>query len=253
MWSQLIESCPYKLHTIAKNYTTNEKLFAVRPDESFSSASVIKVPILIAALYTLQHSGRSLQEKLPIDVQNIVDFSVLTEQQLTETTLYEALVWMIITSDNSATNVCIDYVGMDALNTFFAKQGWNDTKVLRKMMDFERQQAGFDNVTSAADCEQMFAALYYGTILNEQMNKLALQILCRQRSHESLRRYIVDDIKVAHKTGGLDTVDHDVGLFFTKTADYFIGIFVTEVKDNERAKRYIGQLSKAVYTKWTKG
>ena len=57
---------------------------------------------------------------------------------------------------------------------------------------------------------------------------------------------------MAHKTGGLDTVDHDAGIVFTKECDYFIGVFITEVEDNDKAKQYIGAISKVVYDHFTK-
>ena len=252
-FQQLLTEAPFQLHTTVFDFTTRQRIANVRADEVFSSASMIKVPILIAVLHQLEQSGRSLHEKLTIAPQQKVDFSVLTEQDAQEVSLYDALLWMIITSDNSATNVCIDYLGMNTLNAFFVEQGWHKTKVQRKMMDFARQQAGFDNEMSAADCEQIFTALYDGTGLSPEMNTIALHILNRQRSHESLRRYIPDDVRVAHKTGGLDTVDHDAGIFYHPNGDYYIGVFMTNVTNNEIAKRFIGQLSKAVFDQWTKG
>lgn len=71
--------------------------------------------------------------------------------------------------------------------------------------------------------------------------------MCRQRFHENLRRYIVDDVTIAHKTGGLDSVDHDVGIVYSHGQEYAIGVFITEVKQNDVARQLIGRLSKVVY------
>ena len=252
---QLIEASPFKVHIAIEDYRSNSVLFIEHERDVFSSASVIKVPILIAILHRLQETNGDLQQMIDIAPQNRVDFSVLTEQKRTSATLEELLTWMTITSDNTATNVCIDYLGMDGLNTYFNKIGLKQTHVQRKMMDFERQQQGFDNETTAGDMQHLFKQIYEGTLLTPKWNEVALSILCRQRSHESLKRYIIEDVKIAHKTGGLDTVDHDVGIFFMEQGAYFIGIFVTEVTNNELAKRLIGAISKIVYDQFntTKG
>ena len=243
----LIEKSSFKVHAIVENYQTRKTDINVRPDEVFSSASVIKVPILMAVLHKVQTSGGDLYETISIKPENVVDFSVLTEQQTKETSIYELLLWMIITSDNTATNECIDFIGMDRLNAYFKSIGLKHTIVQRKMMDFDRQQHGFDNETTAQDMQLLFKKIHRGELLAPEWNMIALEILCRQRSTESLKRYISDNVKMAHKTGGLDTVDHDVGIVYSEAGEYFIGIFVSEVTNNEQAKRLIGAISKIVY------
>ena len=248
---KLIESYPYKVHVGVQDYQTKEVLFQLREQEVLSSASVIKVPILIAILAHLEKTNGYLQQVISISDQNIVDFSVITEQQQKSATLQELLLWMTITSDNTATNECIDYLGMEKFNAYFNEIGMKNTRVQRKMMDFERQQLGFDNETTVQDMQHLFQLIYEEKLLSSEWNRIALDILCRQRSHESLKRYIVDDVKMAHKTGGLDTVDHDVGIVFTGKRDYFIGVFITEVTDNEKAKQLIGKISEMVYNDFT--
>src|SRR5690606_34603088 len=125
------------------------------------SASIIKVPILIAILAHLQKTNGNLNRIY--EISHMVDFSVLTEQRQTQATLHELLLWMIITSDNTATNVCIDLLGMDAFNDYFKEIGLHNTRVQRKMMDFERQKMGFDNETTAQDMQHLFGQIYRGT------------------------------------------------------------------------------------------
>ena len=247
MIQQLLQSCPYKVHLVVKDAKTDDFFQSVRIDEVFSSASVIKVPILIAVLDYVERHGRSLDEVIVITNENRVDFSVITEQQLNESTLYELLVWMIITSDNTATNVLIDYIGMDELNRYFRKMDLTHTTLQRKMMDFARLESGFDNVTTARDMAHLFTRIYRQDLLSVPLSTLAINILSRQRAHESLKRYLMEDIHIAHKTGGLDSVDHDVGIVFNPVNDYIIGVFVTEVTNNDEARQFIGRISKVVY------
>ena len=166
MIQQLLQTCPYKVHLVVKDAKTDDFFQSVRIDEVFSSASVIKVPILIAVLDYVERHGRSLDEVIVITNENRVDFSVITEQQLNESTLYELLVWMIITSDNTATNVLIDTIGMEELNGYFRKIGLTHTTVQRKMMDFARLESGFDNVTTARDMAHLFTRIYRQDLLS---------------------------------------------------------------------------------------
>ena len=245
--SQLLQTCPYKVHFFVKDAKTEEYFHRLLLDEVFSSASLIKVPILIAVLDHMERHSLSLDEVIPIQSENRVDFSVITEQQLHESTLYELLGWMIMTSDNTATNVLIDYLGMDALNTYFRKIGLTHTILQRKMMDFARLESGFDNVTTARDMAHLFTRIYRQDLLSAPFSTLAIDILSRQRVHDSLKRYLLEDIQIAHKTGSLDTVEHDTGIVFHHVNDYIIGVFITEVTNNDEARQFIGRLSKAVY------
>ncbi|MFJ8236506.1 serine hydrolase [Ureibacillus sp. NPDC094379] len=244
---QMIQDVPYNVHLVVKDAKENQFLIGEQLDEVFSSASLIKVPILLAVLDHLERTNQSLEYILEITPENLVEFSVLTEQKATSCTIYELLVWMIITSDNSATNVLIDYIGMEELNIYFSDVGLTQTKLQRKMMDFKRLEQGFDNVTTARDMAHAFTSLYRQTLLSQHYNAIAINILSRQRIFEGLKRYLVDDVKIAHKTGGLETVNHDVGIVFTDTVDYIIGVFVTEVSNNDEARQLIGRISKVVY------
>ncbi|MBG9693460.1 beta-lactamase [Lysinibacillus sphaericus] len=243
----LLHETPYKVHLFVKNPKNEQFLFSHQIGEAFSSASIIKVPILLAALAYFEKYSLSLHSSLPISPADWVDFSVISEQRLTQSTVYELLVWMIITSDNTATNVLIDVVGMEFLNDYFRQIGLQETLLQRKMMDVERLAKGLDNFTSAWDMAHLFTRIYQQDLLAPPYNRLVIDILNRQRAHEGLKRYLVDDVKLAHKTGGLDTVDHDVGIVYSNSIDYLIGVFITNVTENELARQLIGRFSKVVY------
>lgn len=249
----VIAKVPYNVKLIVKEAGANQFIFTKDKDEIFSSASLIKVPILLAVLDYIDNENKSLDQMLKVAPENLVDFSVLTELQVEECTLHDLLVWMIITSDNSATNVLIDYMGLEKLNQYFKKIGLTETKIQRKMMDFVQMERGYDNITTAREMAALFTAIYRKELLSTKYSELAIHILSRQRIVDSLKRYMVDDVKIAHKTGSLDTVEHDVGIVYSNNKDYIIGVFITDHNDNEAAKRSIGKISKIVYDVLSKG
>lgn len=244
---RLIQEAPYKVHMFVKDFKTNDFVIHERLDDAFSSASLIKVPILIAVFDYIDVCNIPINQVITVTPSDWVDFSVISEQRVTSCTIYELCVWMITTSDNTATNVLIDLIGMDVLNQYFHKIGLTQTQLQRKMMDFERLAKGIDNITTARDMALLFSRIYEKNLLSPVFSQLAIDILCRQRFHENLRRYIVDDVTIAHKTGGLDSVDHDVGIVYSHGQEYAIGVFITEVKQNDVARQLIGRLSKVVY------
>ncbi len=251
----LIESVPYNVKLFVKDAGAgkNEFLLAKDIDKTFSSASLIKVPILLAVLDFLEKEHQSLDQMVKISPDNLVAFSILTELQVKECSLHDLLVWMVITSDNSATNVLIDFIGFEKLNQYFERIGLKGTKIQRKMMDLVELEKGFDNLTTARDIAVIFSLIYGKKLHSTAYSELAIDILSRQRFHESLKRYIADDVKIAHKTGSLDMVEHDAGIVFSRKKDYIIGIFITEHDDNEAAKKIIGHISRVVYEHLGKG
>lgn len=245
--TEILQNAPYKVHMFVKDCKTEQFFISEKLEDTFSSASLIKVPILLGVLNYLDGNNQSLEQEIKVAPEEWVDFSVISEQRLEQSTIYELLVWMIITSDNTATNVLIDFLGMDALNQYFRQIGLKQTTIQRKMMDFVRLEKGFDNTTSASDMALLFSRIYRRDLLSSAFSELTLDILSRQRIHESLSRYLVDDVKLAHKTGGLETVDHDAGIVYSSSGDYLIGVFVTEVTNNDHARQLIGRISKVVY------
>ncbi|KGR74403.1 serine hydrolase [Ureibacillus sinduriensis] len=244
---RLLEQAPFDIRLIIKDAGGSQFLLSKNPDDVFQSASLIKVPILLALLDSIENRNFTLHQTVQISKENRVEYSVLTELGTEECSLHDLLVWMIITSDNTATNVLIDLIGLENINRYFKKVGLTQTKIQRKMMDFHQMARGFDNVTTAADMATLYTAIYRKSLLSKEHSELVIDILSRQRVHESLRRYLVEDVKMAHKTGSLATVEHDVGIVFSSKRDYIIGVFVTDHTNSEEAKRFIGQVSKIVY------
>jgi len=249
---RVLEEAPYNVHLFVKDLNTNHYFIQEKLHVVFSSASLIKVPILLGVLNYLECNNQDVNQEIKIAPEEWGDYSVISEQRIEQSTIYELLVWMIITSDNTATNVLIDFIGMDAFNHYFRQIGLRQTKLQRKMMDFEKLERGIDNLTSANDMAHLFSRIYQQDLLSAKFSKLTIDILSSQRVHESLRRYLVNDVKMAHKTGGLETVDHDVGIVYNGSNDYLIGVFITEVTNNEYAKQLIGRISKITYEHFVK-
>lgn len=247
-----------RVSLLAKNIDTGETLHAHGENDFVSSASTIKVPIMLCVLQQVADGKFSLNEPVVVPKKEILDDTEVFDWEQIPTPctypLRELIHWMIVSSDNTATNVLIELVGFDAINATIRSLGLHSTVLLRKMLDFATLRAGLNNLTSAYDQYLLYEALCKETTLTPALCRFALDTLKRQRDMEKIPRYIADDIKIAHKTGGLDpdaghdVVCHDAGVLFLGPMRLYLGIFITEAPDDALySKRLIGRLAKAVY------
>ena len=148
---------PGKLGIWVKHLTTGEEA-GVRADESFNSASVIKIPVLVLAMQMADKGQLSLVERVTItaaDVRGGTGVFRLFEPGL-QPTLRDVLMQMIVTSDNTATDLAIAKVGgVDRVNGWLLANGFGGALRL--------------NMTTA-DLFAKYAALQQGALRNEKTN-----------------------------------------------------------------------------------
>ena len=221
-----------------------------REEEQVISASTIKVPVMLCLFDYLRENVISVETKIEVKSEQICSDSTVFEYGSREASLYELTIWMIINSDNTATNVLLDYLGFDRLNAYFDRIGLADTKVQRHMLDYEAVAAGKNNYISPVDFWRCMEMIWEKKESDPDM-AMAFQILTWNRDDESLLRYLYENPVCAHKSGELDQVEHDAGIFCCEKGNYFLGIFLSEMSGEEtqlkEACKLIGRMSRAVY------
>lgn len=251
-----IAAFPGKTSLLCADLDTGGVLHAFAPEVRVVSASTIKVPILLTALEQVRLGRLTLEQPVPVPKSEILEDTEVFERGIEAYSLWELLYWMIVESDNTATNVILDLLGYEAVNEYSrAVLGLKDTLCRRKMLDWAAIAAGRNNYTSAADQCRMYRLLCRGELLTPALTETALDMLRRQRDMSSILRYIPDRVDFAHKTGGLDYLDHDAGVFFQQGGGYFLGIFTWDGPSPEgdpQQKRYVGRLAKAVFDVYRK-
>jgi beta-lactamase class A len=182
--------------------------------ERFPSASLIKILILVEALRQAQIDPLMLEEMVPLHPESKTEGSGILKElpSVRSASLLDLLTLMIIVSDNTATNLCIDRLGMAAVNDTIATLGLKATVLQRKMMDKAARDRGLDNFTSAADIARVLELLVTNTFLTPERCAQAIGILERQQLNDRLPRLLPPAVKVAHKTGALPGLCHDAGI-----------------------------------------
>lgn len=247
-----LKSVEEKVSVVIKDLTNNQWLLKHDENRVFPSASLIKILIMVEALERVEKGEYRLEEKIKVREIDRVKYSIISELTLEEYTLIDLITLMIILSDNTATNVLIELLGYEKINQMAEKIGCNNTVLRRKMMDFESAKQGRENLTSPMDMAILLEKIYNKSIVSPKMCELMIDILRRQKHRDMLPRYILDEVTIAHKTGELSGLNHDIGIFYLRNINYLIGIFTTEGRDDLEGKRTIGKISKIVYDSFLK-
>lgn len=232
---------------LIKNFDTQDTLYSYEDNRAVVSASMIKVPIMLTALEQIQEGKLALDSLIELKDSILLEDTEVFEYGGGKYTLEELMVWMIIESDNTATNCLIDLLTIEKINAFCKKLSLPSTKLERRMLDFKAVKEGKNNYTSAKDMAILYEKIYNKTILTPDLCETAIGILKRQRHKQLSLRYLYDDIVVAHKTGSLDNLNHDAGIFYLPGIHYYFGAFVWNAPSNEYASKWIGRISKGIY------
>lgn len=218
----------------------------VNGDVQRSSASMIKLLVLATLLDKAAAGDVDLDADVEVRAADIVAGTGTVQDDGPGTyKLRELARRMIADSDNTATNVIVDLVGMDAVNAEAGKLGLANTVMARKMMDTEAASRGMQNRMSASDAATILNLVATGTLVNQEMSDLALDFLLQQSIDAGLTDGIPSGVGVAHKTGELTQVEHDGGIVLA-TKPYVL-VVMTEGVDNLTGVSLIADVSRAVY------
>ena len=225
-------------------------VFSINGDKKVLSASTIKLLILAELMKKISENKFSLSDTIMIaDSMKTGGDGVLKELNTGHHfTLKELATLMIIVSDNQATNILIDFLGMENINQLGKELDLKETFLGRKMMDIEARKKGYDNYTCADDISLLLKLIYQEKLINKEASQLMLDILLRQQQGERLQRYLPSDIKIAHKCGDLDNLENDGGIIWLGDRAYIL-VVLTNGMPNLQCKQTIGKISKFVYDK----
>ena len=223
--------------------------FSIKGDEKVPSASMIKLLILLKALDECDKGKINLEDIINLGDYEKVDGSGILKELSNnhKFSIRELLTLMIIVSDNTATNILIDLLGMEGINKIGHDLGLKKTTLERKMMDSHAREKGLDNFTSSNEILKLLKMIYEKDFVSEDYSDLALDILLRQQERQRLQRYLPEDLKIASKSGDLDNLENDGGIFFTENKNYILVVLVNQAESNVLAKEIIGGISLKIY------
>lgn len=221
-------------------------IVSVNGSTQHASASMIKL-VVLAALFDKVAAGEiDLSAQVEVKASDIVSGTGTVQDDGPGTyELQELARRMIADSDNTATNVIVDLIGMDAVNEEASKLGLTGTVMARKMMDMVAADQGMRNRMTSDDAATILNLIASGKLVNEQMSELAMSFLLQQTINAGLTDAIPAGVQVAHKTGELIQAEHDGGIVLA--AHPYVLVVMTEGIDNYLGVSVIADVSRAVY------
>jgi beta-lactamase class A len=266
-----------QVSVFAKDLKTGQTI-ALKADEPVQTASVIKLAILYEAMEQIRAGNAHWDDKVTLTKENQTSGSgVLGFFDTPATlTLKDVLSMMVIVSDNTATNVAIDKIGLDAVNGEMGRIGLKNTWLYKKVgkpatgpMPADQKKFGLGKTTAremATLMERIVTCqLGDGTGAATESDRaicgVALHMLRSQFYRDGVPRYLepVDSSEegsaIANKIGALDAVRNDVDAIATKDGLLILSIFTWENKDqswtdDNEAYLTTAKIAKAIVNSW---
>jgi beta-lactamase class A len=262
----------------ARQWNTG-RVVAIDAEQPVPTASVIKLMILFEAMEQVRSGKARWDEKITLAKGDGVGGSgVLTffDAPL-ELTLKDVLTMMVIVSDNTAANLAIDRLGVDAVNARSAWMGLKDTHLYRKIarpptgpMPADQPKFGLGKTTARemAIVMERIGRCQLGAPGEAQragdtaICQVALTMLRNQFYRDTIPRYLEkldateDGSGIASKTGSLNAVRNDVAILAGKNGPMVISIFTYENQDHgwtadNEGELTIGKMAKAIVDAWS--
>jgi beta-lactamase class A len=234
---------------------TDGRTFLLNPDAVFAQASSIKVAVLTELYRQQQESDHSATGKARLtDVYTVNAGDLVADSAImggltpsvTRVTNRDLATFMVAVSDNSATNVLIDRVGMDNVNAMLTSLGLTHTRLQRMMMDVKAAQAGRENLSTPREMMTLFADLYQHKILNQPLTDDFFRVLSTPKPSD-IPRNIPDDVVIANKPGELAGVRNDVGIVFVPNRPFVIVVMTAYLKRGRDGNDAIARIAGAAY------
>ena len=209
------------------------------------AASVIKIPIMVEAFRQFEAGELNPQQTYRIKAEDKMPSCGALNRMHDglEVTMRDLVELMIVLSDNTATNILIDILGIDRVNAALEAEGLKVTRLRRKLFDRAGMEAGLSNHVCAREIGLLLERMYAGTLVSPEASAQMLEILRNQKLNGKMPFFLKPrGIACAHKTGEDDGITHDVGVVYAKNP--FVLCMLSEETDVPAFERLIQDVAR---------
>ena len=257
-----------KLTLYAKDLR-NGRTVAIDPDVPVNTASVIKLAIMLEAMYQVKEGRVSFDDQLPLRKEDQVSGSgvLLLFRTPTQVNFETAIVLMITQSDNTATNLVLAHIGRENVNRRLRDLGFKVTTSIRPIgrpkegdQSPELKPFGIGR-TTAREMAGILESIERCDLGDRKLCARMVDIMQHQFWRNCIPHYLEDAdttevaSHIANKTGSLDHVRNDVGIVYTKNGPIVISAFTYENADaswtpENEAELLIARLARTIVDGW---
>jgi len=235
--------------------------FSHEGDRWFHAASMIKAPLLLA-VYRLAEEGRiRLDDTLHVrnrfrsltgEIFRVSPHrdgdSEVHRRRGRSMRVRELARAMIVRSSNLATNLLLDYVGIEEVRRILTEARLEGIEARRGVEDTAAFEQGINNEVTAEGMARCFRLLCQEGFVRGETREQMIEVLCAQEFNGMIPAHLPREARVAHKTGEISTVCHDAGIvFLPKREPYVVAILTQWPAHVERRQGCVAEISRAVY------
>ncbi len=232
----------------AKNLETG-KSYELKGDSPVRTASTIKLAIMVECFAEAAEGKLNLSEPIKITEDEKVSGSGIVQELSTgdQLPIRDMVDLMIVLSDNTATNLLLNRIGGNAVNTRMAQLGLVQTRVMRKILgDGNKLKSTPSGITeegakpenkkwgigraSPREMVTILEKLYRGELVSKAASDEMLTILKHQRDRNGMGRDM-KDTEIASKSGALDHLRSDVGIIYSKQGPIAMAITIDNIPE----------------------
>lgn len=232
----------------------SQRVWFYHPDDLFPAASLIKVPVMITVFYKISTGELSLMDHLILRRSTRVggSGSLKWRPDGTRLTVEDLLIHMINESDNTATAMLIDAVGLGYIQQQFPRMGLLYTGIYPEGMSIKGGRVAHENYTTAREMTMLLEKIYRGEAVDKYSSSVMLDILKKPKAVPSrLAKGLPVGWEIAHKTGLLRMACHDSAIFFTPYGDYVMTVLTGQNRSYQEAKDFISTLGRITFRHYT--
>ena len=236
------EVAPFKgkVFLYAKNLDTGQT-YSLSGDERVRTASTIKIAVMIEAFARVAEGRAKWTDELILTkAARYGGSGILPElSDGLRLTLQDAVRLMMVLSDNTATNLVLDYLTTDAVNERMNSLGFKATRIMRRVGSGGESKEGKsgDNLkrfglgaTTPHEMVQIMEKLERGEIVSKEASAQMLDLMKREQGRNSIGRNM-PGVPMASKYGALDALRSCVAILYTKQGKIAIAITVDEMPE----------------------
>ena len=233
-----------------KNLASGETFLRL-PDTVFPQASSIKLTILLELMRQAQEGKLSLEEKhtlrrIEMTVGDTEPILTMLGDGTVTLSLHDLAIFMVVLSDNTATNILIDRLSMDNINDGLTRLGLKETKLRRHMIDLEAARKENENVSTPREMLTLIEKVHAGQALDAAHTKEYFDLL-RLPKESEFHKALPEDVSIADRPGSLEGVRCDTGLIEIPGHPFIMSITTTyDASDNE-GERAVEDVARLAY------
>lgn len=232
---------------VVYDVTYDRMIYVKNENKDFTAASLAKLPIAITA-YQLAHAEQiNLDDSITVEDQDRAGGTGSIQHAPTGSsfTIRELCRRMLSESDNTAGNMVLRVVGMDAVDRIMDQIGANDTRVERRFGP-QFLNGGSDNRTTAADMLEVLQTLTKDGVLPASSREEILAAM-RDTDRNKIAAGLPPNVGIAHKTGVLEGVEHDAAIITLPDQRYIIVLLSADLPSQADGQAAIAQASRIVF------